>query len=186
MPVESFKAKLKLGVSRPRVRCVVGGQEVSQLTEQSRRALAFGHIDIDERTDLIGQTHISREQKNGYVRFCIAHLFGDFAAMHPRHCVVEYDGCHWLRREQLQSGLAVRRGEDVITGAFEQYLPNAQSDDLIVYAKYQVAPTFHLWLRKSPGRHARSGQYTRRIADPKLDLLNTIHRMFAKGNTLVI
>lgn len=47
--------------SRLRVRYVWGGEHVSQLIQQCGGSLSFGHVDIDEGTDFVGETNIGGE-----------------------------------------------------------------------------------------------------------------------------
>jgi hypothetical protein len=72
-----------------------------------RGAFTFGHINVDQGTDLFGQANIGGEQEDGDLGLGLAHFLGDFATMHSGHGVVEDDGVDWLGGEEFQAGVAV-------------------------------------------------------------------------------
>jgi len=115
------------------LRCGGDREERVQVLEKRGGAFAFGHIDIDHGADFGGKADVGGEQKYGDVRLGPAHLLGYFAAVHSRHGVIEDDRVDGVGGEEFEAGASVCGGEDLVAGALQQDLADAQSDDLIVH-----------------------------------------------------
>jgi len=122
------------------VRCgASGGEEASELVEESGCTFSLGHIDVDEPGNLARQAQIGGEQNDGDFGFAFAHEGGDLAAVHAGHGVVEDDGLDGVIFEDLETGGAILRGKNGVPGTLEEHFSDVESDFLVIYAKYEVA-----------------------------------------------
>jgi hypothetical protein len=115
------------------VRCEREGKQVAQFVEQRGRSFPLGHIDVNQRTDLVREPDVGGEQEDGYSGLGLPHSFGDFAAMHSGHGIVEYHGFNGLGGKEFEASVSVGCGEHLVAGAFEEDFSNTKANHFIVY-----------------------------------------------------
>jgi hypothetical protein len=106
-------------------------------------ALAFGHVEVDERCDFDGQADVGGEKQDGNFGFDLPHSGCDLAAVHSGHGVVEDDGVNWLLGKDFETGGAVEGGENAVAGTFQKNLSDLKADLFVIDAKDEMGFLLH-------------------------------------------
>lgn len=83
-------------------------------------------------TDADGETGVGGEHQDGYGGLEGAHAGGDFGSVQAGHRVVEHDRGDRLLRKETNAGLAVERGQDLVSGTLEQDATDLKADVFVV------------------------------------------------------
>ena len=90
-----------------------------------------------------GRAGVGGEHEDGDFGFDLAHAFGDLAAVHAGHGVVEDDGFDGLGGEEVEAGGAVECGEDAIAGSLEQHAAHVEADSFVIDAQDEMLGSWH-------------------------------------------
>ena len=113
------------------------GEHTAELFQERGCAFALSHIDIDERSDLLRESDVGRQEKDRNFGFNLSHARSDLGPVHAGHGIVQHDSRDGLTGEDIDAFGAFEGADNVISGTLKQDASNLKADNFVIDAEHE-------------------------------------------------